>query len=235
MTERLINDPSDANESGKSLDISDDVWISQILHEMGDAIILSDDNGVILNMNQVAENLTGWKLAASQGKPIETIFKAIHEGIPFPVQKLVLKVLNEKREIALPDHTVLIKKNGVRYNISNSAIPILDEHSNVSGVALIFRDVTEQSNIKKKLVESEGLLKGILENTNLIVYIKDLAGRYLFINRQKEIVYNIKASDLIGKDSTAHLKKEKDIQHEQSHFEVIRENRQIEFEQKMAR
>ena len=50
----------------------------------------------------------------------------------------------------------------------------------------MFRDVTEQSIIKKKLNESEGLLKGILENTSMIVYIKDLAGRYLFINLQKK-------------------------------------------------
>ena len=182
MTEHSINDSYANNDSGKSLDISDDVWISKILHKMGDAIILSDDNGVVLNMNEVAENLTGWKLEQSQGKPIENIFNAIHEGVSFPVQNLVLKASNEKREIALPNHTVLLKRNGSQFIISNSAIPILDDHSNVSGVALVFRDVTEQSIIKKKLNESEGLLKGILENTSMIVYIKDLTGRYLFIN-----------------------------------------------------
>lgn len=233
MTEHSINDSYANNDSGKSLDISDDVWISKILHKMGDAIILSDDNGVVLNMNEVAENLTGWKLEQSQGKPIENIFNAIHEGVSFPVQNLVLKASNEKREIALPNHTVLLKRNGSQFIISNSAIPILDDHSNVSGVALVFRDVTEQSIIKKKLNESEGLLKGILENTSMIVYIKDLAGRYLFINRQKEKVYNIDASTLIGKYSTEHLKKETDLQNEQTHFQVVRENRQIEFEQKI--
>ena len=70
MTEHSINDSYANNDSGKSLDISDDVWISKILHKMGDAIILSDDNGVVLNMNEVAENLTGWKLEKSQGKRI---------------------------------------------------------------------------------------------------------------------------------------------------------------------
>jgi PAS domain S-box-containing protein len=233
MAEHIINDSHSGNEPGKSLDISDDVWISKILHKMGDAIILSDDNGVVLNMNAVAEDLTGWRLNQSQGKPIESIFNAIHEGISFPVQKLVLKALNEKRAIALPNHTVLLKKDGAQFIISNSAIPILDDQSKVSGVALVFRDVTEQSIIKKKLNESEGLLKGILENTSMIVYIKDLAGRYLFINRQKEKVYNIDASKLIGKYSTEHLKKEADIQSEQTHFQVVRENRQIELEQKI--
>ncbi len=233
MTELLINDPHDGNEPGKSLDISDEVWISKILHKMGDAIILSDDKGVVLNMNQVAENLTGWKLQQSQGKPIESIFNAIHEGIPFPVQNLVMKALHEKRPIALPSHTVLLKNDGARFIISNSAIPIKDDHSNISGVALVLRDVTEQSNIKKKLIESEALLKGILENTNLIIYIKDLAGRYLFVNRQLEIVYNIKAADLIGNFSSGLLKRESDLQSEQTHFQVITENKQIEFEQKI--
>ena len=109
--------------------------------------------------------------------------------------------------------------------------PIHGSNSELIGGALLFRDITEEAINQKKLAESKELLKGIMENTNLVIYIKDIEGKFLFINKQKEKIYNIKASDVIGQKSTKHLTKEKAKESRNIDLEVIFQARLIEYEQ----
>jgi PAS domain S-box-containing protein len=210
-----------------------DEWLSKILLRMGDAVIATDKNGAVLSMNKVAEELTGWSLNESSGKPIDSIFDAINDKTNLPIENPLHIAMKENREILLANHTILIKKDKTQRIIVDSAIPIHNDNSEIIGGALIFRDITEQSLNQKKLVESEGMLKGIMENTNLIVYIKDPEGKYLFINRQKEKVYHITASELIGKKSAVHLTPKAAAESEKTHLQALNEKRMIEFEQEI--
>ena len=210
---------------------SNDEWFSKILLRMGDAVIATDQKGVVLSMNKVAEELTGWKLSESKGKSIESIFKAINDHSLLPIENPIFVALKENREILLANHTILIKKDKSQRTIVDSAIPIHDDNAKLIGGALIFRDVTEWSLNQKKLIESEGLLNGIMKNTSLVIYIKDLEGKYLFINRQKEKIYNIKASELIGKKSSGHLTAEQGAVSQRTDVQAVKENSLIEFEQ----
>ncbi|MEP7169122.1 MAG: PAS domain S-box protein, partial [Bacteroidota bacterium] len=230
-----MSDETNNQESNMKNEIPDifdnNEWISKILLRMGDAVIATDTKGIVLSMNKVAEDLTGWNLSESRGKLIDGIFNAINDQTLFPIQNPIYKALEENKEILLANHTVLIHKDKTQRIIVDSAVPVHDADSNVIGGALIFRDITEQSHDKKKLVENESLLKSIMENTSLLIYIKDTEGNYLLINRQKEKVYNIKASELIGKKSTSHLTAEEAAESEKTDLRSMLENRVIEFEQ----
>jgi|GEM_PF-1509955 len=206
-------------------------WFSKILLRMGDAVIATDQEGVVLSMNQVAEDLTGWKFSESKGKPIDSIFNAINDHTLLPIENPIKIAIKEEREILLANHTILIKKDKTQRIIVDSAVPIHGDNEEIIGGALIFRDITEQSLNQKKLVESQGLLNGIMENTSLVIYIKDLEGKFLLINRQKEKVYNIKASELIGKKSAVHLTEEQATLSEKIHTRVIVEKHLIEYEE----
>lgn len=206
-------------------------WFSKILLRMGDAVIATDKKGAVLSMNKVAEELTGWTIDESRGKSIESIFDAINDHTNLPIENPVKVAIKEDREILLANHTVLIKKDKTKRTIVDSAIPIHNTDSKVIGGALIFRDVTEETLNKNKLVESEGLLKGIMENTSSVIYIKDLDGKFLFINRQKEIIYNIKASEALGKKTVTHLTKEEGEASERTDSLAIEQKRLIEYEQ----
>jgi PAS domain S-box-containing protein len=198
---------------------------------MEDAVIATDNKGDVLTMNKLAEELTGWSAAESIGKPIDNIFDAVHETSGLPIENPLNKALKENKLILLANHTILIKKDKTQRIIMDSAVPIHNNNREVIGAALIFRDITKESLSKKKLVESEGLLKGIMGNTNMVIYIKDLEGKYLLINKQSEKVYNINASELIGKNSTAHLPREQAIKSVRTNMEVIKRKRQIEYEE----
>jgi PAS domain S-box-containing protein len=54
----------------------------------------------------------------------------------------------------------------------------------------------------KELRESQERLKSIMDNSSALIYLKDIQGRYLFINRKFELLFNILEKDAIGSKDT---------------------------------
>lgn len=60
-------------------------------------------------------------------------------------------------------------------------------------------DITRRQQIEASLTESEGKLQAILDNSTAVIYAKDLAGRYILVNRHFENVFHISKSEIQGK------------------------------------
>ncbi len=148
------------------------------LRSIGDGVITTDIGGNIVLLNKVAENLTGWSQEGAVGKDLETVFRIINELTRQPCESPFEKVMSTGQIVGLANHTLLIDKNGRERSIADSGAPILDRESNVIGVVLVFRDVTEQARTDKELLkikklESVGLLAGGIAHdfNNLLVAI----------------------------------------------------------------
>jgi len=59
--------------------------------------------------------------------------------------------------------------------------------------------IIKRKRTEEALRESEERLRAILDNTTAVVYIKDIQGRYTFINRQFENLFHIKMDEIKGK------------------------------------
>ena len=59
--------------------------------------------------------------------------------------------------------------------------------------------IIKRKRTEEALRESEERLRAILDNTTAVVYIKDIQGRYTFINRQFENLFHIKIDEIKGK------------------------------------
>jgi len=94
-------------------------------------------------MNPVAANLTGWAVEEAKGKPLTEVFHIVNAQTKKHVANPVKKVLEKGEIVGLANHTMLIAKDATEYQIADSAAPIRDSEGNVSGVVLVFRDVTE--------------------------------------------------------------------------------------------
>lgn len=204
-------------------------WLSNILLSMGEGIIATDTEGRVTMMNHVAEELTGWTNKESQGKPIDSIFDAINEETMSPIENPIRVALKENKIVLLANHTILIKKDKTQRVIVDSAVPIHGDDASIVGGALVFRDVTEMSRAKKTSPIKEDLAHDFLDNTSLLISIKDLSGRYLLINKQKEKVFNINAESLIGKSSIAHMTKARANFSRKMDQRVIESGRQVEY------
>ncbi len=114
------------------------------LTSIGDAVIATDTEGRVTFVNGVAESLTGWQQADAKGRLLAEVFRIINEKSRLPVEHPVAKVLREGRIVGLANHTILIAKEGTELPIDDSAAPIRDTQGVITGVVLVFRDITEQ-------------------------------------------------------------------------------------------
>jgi PAS domain S-box-containing protein len=144
--------------------------LSITLHSIGDGVISTDNNGDIVNMNPVAETMCGWKLSQAKGKKLVEVFTIINAITRLSVENPVKKVLEKGKIVGLANHTVLISKNGTEYHISDSAAPIKNIDGLITGVVLVFSDITEKYNADKKLKESERSKSVLLSNLPGIAY-----------------------------------------------------------------
>ncbi len=135
--------------------------LSTTLHSIGDGVISTDINGFIVQINPIAEKLCGWKLTDAIGKPLPEVFKIINAESRQTVVNPVEKVLENGEIIGLANHTVLISKGGNEYQISDSAAPIKNKEGVITGVVLVFSDVSESYAAQKQIQESEERMRGI--------------------------------------------------------------------------
>ncbi|MFZ4548507.1 MAG: PAS domain S-box protein, partial [Bacteroidales bacterium] len=145
------------------------------LHSIGDGVISTDKNGFVVQMNHVAETLCGWKLSEALGKPLTEVFEIINAETRQSVADPVKKVLEKGEIVGLGNHTVLISRNGAEYQIADSAAPIKNKDGVITGVVLVFSDVTEAYLAQKLIKESEERYSNLLYNleAGIVVHAPD--------------------------------------------------------------
>lgn len=133
------------------------------LRSIGDGVISTDVCGRITLINKIAEELTGWKQNDAVGRPLDEVFNIANEKTRRPCENPVQKVLRTGNIIELENHTILISRDGTERVIADSAAPIREKNSNIIGVVLVFRDMTEKHKTENAL---QNALK--LESLNIL-------------------------------------------------------------------
>ncbi len=125
------------------------------LKSIGDAVIATDRDGLVTFMNAVAEGVMGWKLEEVLGRNLTDVFNIINRDTRQPAENPVAKALFEGAVVGLANHTLLITRSGREIPIDDSAAPIKDDRGNISGVILVFRDITERDRAEKERETAE--------------------------------------------------------------------------------
>lgn len=134
------------------------------LYSIGDAVITTDKNGIIKQMNFVAEQLTGWKEDEAKDKSLENVFNIINEENRKKAENPVARVLKEGIVVGLANHTLLISKDGVETPIADSGAPIRNEEGEIIGVVLVFRDQIQEREHQLALQKSEEFIRSVMDN-----------------------------------------------------------------------
>ncbi|MGO9337861.1 MAG: PAS domain S-box protein [Terracidiphilus sp.] len=179
---------------GSKLLQSEERWTAT-LGSIGEAVIATDSEGRITFLNPVAAALTGWQPEEALNQPIELVLRLINEESGMTADNEVLRVLKEKRILAVANHVDLVTRDGREIAVEHSAAPILAGEGRVIGVVLVFRDVAERRREQIATAEQAALL----ELTQDSVFVIDLEGNVLFWSRGAEAMLGYTKAQASGK------------------------------------
>ena len=143
----LYRDISERVRSQQLLEAST-AHLEATLRSIGDAVVTTDASGRITGLNPTAEALTGWSVSEARGEAVESVV-VLRDGVTGrEVENSARKALRGERSVEPAGHTVLVDRRGSRRDIADSAAPIRDGDSTVTGVVMICRDVTESRRLE---------------------------------------------------------------------------------------
>jgi PAS domain S-box-containing protein len=189
------------------------LYRSGLLDFMDSAVIYLDENFFIRYWNLAAEKLYGWSAEEVEGKNIDILF--CNQFDAEKKKKFFDKMLKNGRfdfEIThkTRDGTVLI--------INSRIIPIRCMESTKG--YLVINNPLLLDEFSTDIKKNYNIVKTIFENTTDSIYLKDLNGHYIMINRAGASAFGKKPEQIIGlgdkklfpeKEAAAIIKCDKDI------------------------
>ncbi|GGX08428.1 two-component system response regulator [Undibacterium macrobrachii] len=113
------------------------------LNSIGDAVIATDDQGIVTFLNPIAEEMTGWLGSEAIGLSIELVMP-LREGIDGHVLQNPIRIaLKERRIVGMALNCTLIRRDGMPFEVEDSAAPIRDHNGKITGTIIVFHDVSE--------------------------------------------------------------------------------------------
>ncbi len=136
-----------------------------ILYAIGDAVISTDRDGVILHMNPEAERLTGVTERAVVGTELKHVYKLESEESGEEVRCAVERALKHTDSRDLKNGVLLRTPTGEHIPILESVGAYSTEDGRTAGVVIVFRDQTVQRERQRVVEESERKYRALFEAT----------------------------------------------------------------------
>ena len=163
------------------------------------------------------------------GPTHEAFLNTIHPDDRGFVKESVIKALYGKAPYSVDYRIVL--PDGFERIVHEQAEVIFDNAGKAIQMNGTIQDVTDIRKAEKLLRESEERLKSILDNATAVIYIKDIQGRYTFINKQFEKLFHIKRDEIKGKTPYDCFPKEIADSHLENDRKVFETKVPIQFEE----
>ena len=118
---------------------------------IGDAVLVTDAQGLIEFLNPKAEELTGFASEQARGKRVSEVMPLIEErsgdAVPNPLETALMR----DTVVELDNHTLIRRRDGSTIAISDTAAPIHSADGRIQGGVLVFQDETERRSLMQRL------------------------------------------------------------------------------------
>ncbi len=152
-------------------------WFTTTLKSTSDAVIATDPDGCVKFMNPAARSLTGW--AGARGKPLKEVFNIISEK----ADENPGKSNKAGGTLIKGNQTVLATRNNKKIPVEVSSDPIRDEKGNITGIVMVFRDITERKRAEEEIICLKEFYESVLEGIVTGVWVTDKNDVILYANK----------------------------------------------------
>jgi PAS domain S-box-containing protein len=154
-----------------------------------------DTAGIVRRVNRTECEMLGFE-------PREIIGKAVWELVA-PQERAISRDAVRKKLAGKEPLGVLermyIRRDGSILHVEIHENAIRNAKGAIVGIRSAMLDITVRRQAEIALRQSEAQLRAILDHTGAVVYIKDLEGRYLLVNRRYESVSHVAQQQILGK------------------------------------
>lgn len=129
--------------------------LSAAIKSTGDAILMTNQAGMLVFLNPAAERLTGWPSRKAVGQPLAAVFKLRGDAAELD------QLLRGAAQGAFVHEAILYTAAGRELPIEVNVSAVLDELHGPSGSVLVFRDITERKRFEAELKTSRAELRSL--------------------------------------------------------------------------
>ncbi len=169
-----------------------------VLDTLPIGVWFTDEKGHVLYGNPVGHRI--WAEAARVGLPQPGGDRLWWETIPqpeLPHRWAVSRVLARGQDVQ--NETLAIEtRTGERRTIRNSAVPVKSDTGDMQGAIVLNEDITDRVCAEKALYQKHTLLMAVMDAATDIIFVKDLEGRYIHINRAGAHALGMPVEEVIG-------------------------------------
>jgi len=152
---------------------------SLVVKNLKEVVFQTDADGLWTFLNPAWEEITGFSLEESLGKPF---LNYVHPNDRERNQALFAPLIQRKKDHCRHEVRYLTKDGSHRW-VEVFARLTLDANQNIMGTSGTLHDITQRKSAEDKLRESEALYHSLADHLPLFVLRKDAAGRFTFANK----------------------------------------------------
>ncbi len=117
-------------------------WFLTVLNVLSGAVIVTDEDGTVKQMNPLAESLTGWQADEAVGRDLSEIYILTDLKTQAGLANVLSFSKDKGAASPVSDH-VLISRQGTHITITHSVVPLVDSKGRSSVVAVCFQEAPE--------------------------------------------------------------------------------------------
>jgi PAS domain S-box-containing protein len=150
---------------------------ANILAQVNDAVVASDENFAIKSWNAAAERMYGWKVEEVVGQVAEKILRTEFSGT---TREQAVQQVSQNGEFFA--EVTQERRDGTRFDVEAHTVSMRDEAGRVTGYISVNRDITERKRAESTAIESEARYHRVLDTMMEGCQIIDFDWRYVYIN-----------------------------------------------------
>jgi PAS domain S-box-containing protein len=212
-----------------------EIKYKNLVEESGVGLLTTDLNGNITFINKRITGFTGFEREEIIGRHFSSLVEPEWAQMIIDDFKKHFQVKEYEWNIEFP---LKVKSGDIIWVQQSSTV--LFEDGQPRGFQSILKDITgkrriekEFKKIEKEKEETQLRLQSILDNTPLIIFIKDLEGRYLLANKSYREAFNLSRDEIIGKTDFELVEENDATRYKEIDEYVIREQKNVEVEEVM--
>jgi PAS domain S-box-containing protein len=167
----------------------------ELFENANDIIYTHDLQGNFTSLNRSGEQLTGYSREEVATMNVADVIAPEYLSL---AREMIARKASEK--VATVYEIDLIAKQGRRIRLEVSTRLIFRDGKPV-GVQGIARDLTERKHSEEALRESQAFFNSFMDNSPAVAFMKDDAGRYVYVNKPFERLFGQKLAFLKGRTS----------------------------------